>query len=113
MKCILFLEPLERCGPAHALIQGFWFPELQENKGVLYHLVCGNFFPPSYRGLPNDAASKNLPVSVGDADLTPDPGRSPEDGNGNTLHDSCQENPMDRGAQQATVHEVIELDVTE
>ena len=32
------------------------------------------------------------------------PGRSPGEGNGNPLHHSCLENPMDRGAWQATVH---------
>ena len=31
-------------------------------------------------------------------------GRSPGKGNGNPLQYSCLENPMDRGAWQATVH---------
>ena len=31
-------------------------------------------------------------------------GRSPGGGNGNPLQYSCQENPMDKGAQWATVH---------
>ena len=31
-------------------------------------------------------------------------GKSPEEGNGNPLQYSCLENPMDRGAWQATVH---------
>ena len=31
-------------------------------------------------------------------------GRSPEEGNGNPLQYSCLENPIDRGAQWATVH---------
>jgi len=33
-------------------------------------------------------------------------GRSPGGGHGNPLQYSCLENPMDRGAWQATVHEV-------
>ena len=33
-------------------------------------------------------------------------GRSPGEGNGNTLQYSCLENPMDRGDWQATVHGV-------
>ena len=33
-------------------------------------------------------------------------GRSPGEGNGNPLQCCCLENPMDRGAWQATVHEV-------
>ena len=35
------------------------------------------------------------------------------EGNGNPLQDSFLENSMDRGAWQATVHGVAELDVTE
>jgi len=33
-------------------------------------------------------------------------GRSPEEGNGTPLQFSCLENPLDRGAWQATVHGV-------
>ena len=36
-------------------------------------------------------------------------GRSPGEGNGNPLQDSCLENPMDRGDWQATVHEVARV----
>ena len=44
--------------------------------------------------------------SVGDPGSIPGSGRSPGEGNGNPLHYSCLENPMDRGAWQATVHGV-------
>ena len=44
--------------------------------------------------------------NVGDPGLIPGSGRSPEEGNGNPFQYSCLENPMDRGAQQATVHRV-------
>ena len=45
--------------------------------------------------------------------LIPGSGRSPGEGNGNPLQYSCLGNPMDRGAQQATIHEVTkELDMT-
>ena len=37
------------------------------------------------------------------------PVMTPEDGNGNPLQYSCLENPMDRGAWQATVHEVTKI----
>ena len=40
----------------------------------------------------------------GDAGLIPGSGRSPGEGNGNTLQYSCLENPMDRGPWWATVH---------
>ena len=51
----------------------------------------------------------NPPVNAGDlrdACLVPGSGRSPAGGNGNPLQYSCLENPMDRGAWQAIVHEV-------
>ena len=49
---------------------------------------------------------KNLPASAGDAGLIPESGRSSGEGNGNALQYSCLENPVDRGAWQATVYGV-------
>ena len=52
---------------------------------------------------------RHLPASTrdtGDMDSIPGSGRCPEEGNGNPLQCSCLENPMDRRAWQATVHEV-------
>ena len=52
---------------------------------------------------------KNLPANAGDIrdeGSIPGLGRSPGGGNGNLLQYSCLENPMDRGAWQATVHGV-------
>ena len=52
---------------------------------------------------------KNLPANAGDTrdvGSIPGLGRSPGVGNGNTLQDSCLENPMDKGAKWATVHAV-------
>ena len=52
---------------------------------------------------------KNPPGNAGDirdAGSIPGSGRSPEVGSGNPLQYSCLENPMDRGAWQATVHGV-------
>ena len=52
---------------------------------------------------------KNLSASVGDIKdmgLIPGLGRSPGGGYGNTLQYFCLENPMARGAWQATVHRV-------
>ena len=57
---------------------------------------------------------KNLPASAGDirdAGSIPGLGRSPEGGHGNPLQHSCLENPMDRGAWQATVHGAAEVSV--
>ena len=41
--------------------------------------------------------------SAGDPGSIPESGRSPVEGNGNPLQYSCLENPMEGGAQQATV----------
>ena len=52
---------------------------------------------------------KNPPANAGDIKdtiLIPGLGRSPGGGYGNPLQYSCLENPMDRGAWQATVHRV-------
>ena len=43
---------------------------------------------------------------VGDLGSIPGWGRSPGEGHGNLLQDSCLENPMNRGAWWATVHGV-------
>ena len=43
---------------------------------------------------------------AGDEDLIPGSDRSPGGGHGNPLQYSCLENPTDRGAWRATVHEV-------
>ena len=52
---------------------------------------------------------KNLPASAGDirdVGLIPQLGRSPGGRHGSPLQYSWLENPMDRGAWQATVHRV-------
>ena len=44
--------------------------------------------------------------STGDPGSIPGSGKSPGEGHGNPLQDSCLENPMDRGVWQAAVHGV-------
>ena len=51
-----------------------------------------------------DSDSKESASSSGDLDSIPWLGRSPGKGNGYPLQYSCLENPMDRGAWQATVY---------
>ena len=45
---------------------------------------------------------KNQPANVRDVGSIPESGRSPGEGNGNPLQDSCLGNPMDRGAWRVT-----------
>ena len=56
---------------------------------------------------PGGSLVKNPPANAGDTGgvgLIPGSVRSPRVGNGNLLQYSYLENPMDRGAWQATVH---------
>ena len=56
----------------------------------------------------------NNPGGIGDEGLIPGLGRSPEEGHGNPLQNSCLENSIDREAWQVTVHRVTkESDMTE
>ena len=58
------------------------------------------------KGLPSGSDGKESVCNVEDLGSIPGLGRSPGEGNGNPLQYSYLENPMDRGAWQATVHEV-------
>ena len=49
---------------------------------------------------------KESACNAGDSGSIPESGRSPVVGNGNPLQDSCQGNPMDRGAWKVAVHGV-------
>ena len=65
-------------------------------------------------GLPWWLSSKESACNAGDPGSVPGSGRSPGEGNGNPLQYSCLQNPMDRGAWQATVYGVAkELDTTD
>ena len=81
--------------------------------------VCSSKFaivPSSCRASQVVLVVKNLPANSGDkrdVGSIPGLGRSPGGGHGNPLQYSCLENPTDRGAWQATVHRVTELDTNE
>ena len=49
-------------------------------------------------GFPGGSDGKASACNAGDPGLIPGSGRSPGEGNGNPLQDSCLENSMDRGA---------------
>ena len=57
-------------------------------------------------GFPGGSDSKESACNARDPGLIPGWGRSPGGGHGTPLQYSCLENPMDRGASQATVYRV-------
>ena len=57
----------------------------------------------SSKGFLDGSEGKASAYNAGDLGSIPGSGRSPGEGNGNPLQYSCLENPMDRGAWQATV----------
>ena len=62
-----------------------------------------------YFGLPQWPSSTESTCNAraaGDSGSHPGWGRSPGGGRGNPLQYSCLENPMDRGAWQATIHSI-------
>ena len=71
------------------------------------------------KNLPNLRTPKASPMAqckestchAGDSGLIPGSGRCPGEGNGNPLQYSCLGSPKDRGAWQATVHGVTELNM--
>ena len=65
-------------------------------------LVYGN----EYLSFPGGSVVKNPSASAEDAGFIPGLGRSPGEGNGNSLQYSCLGNPMDTGAWWATVNGV-------
>ena len=67
-----------------------------------------------FLGFPGGSVVQNLPPNAGEGGSVPRFGRSPGEGNGDPLQYSYLENPMNRGAWQATVLEVKkESDMTQ
>ena len=81
-----------------------------EPASIVSPVLSGEFFTTNF---PDGSDCKKPACNTGDLCSIPESGRSPGEGNGNSLQYSCQENPMDRGAWQALVPEVTKLDTTE
>ena len=62
--------------------------------------------PVSHLGFPGGSDGKESACNAGNLGSVPGLGRFSGEGNGYPLQYSCLENSMDRGAWQATVHEV-------
>ena len=97
----VFLEASEMQIPSTAQIHGM------RNSGELGPQICLS----SHCSC--DSVVKNPSADAGDASLIPGSGRSPGGENGNRLQYPYLENPMDRGAWQATVHGVPESEMAE
>ena len=82
-----------------ALIQYDW---CGYKKGKLGDYPGGKI--PIQEFFPGGSDGKESTCNTGDLGSTPGLGRSPGEGNDNPLQQSYLENPMDRGAQWATVH---------
>ena len=66
----------------------------------------GRLPTPVFLGFPGGSDDKESACHVGDLGFIPGLGRFPGGGHSNPFQYSCQENPIDRGAWQATVHGV-------
>jgi len=75
------------------------FPCPKEHGSLNIHIL----------GFPCKSVGKEYACSAGDLSLIPGSGRSPREGNGNTLQYFCLENPMNRGTWQAIVHWVTRV----
>ena len=59
-----------------------------------------------YRGFPGGSDGEESACNAGHPGSIPGLGRSPGEGHGKPLQYSCLENPVDRGALQATIQRV-------
>ena len=82
----------------------------KKKKDLALIMFCFFNLAASYMDLlncfPGGSEVKESASNAGDLGSIPGSGRSPGEGNGNPLQDSCLENPMDGGVWWATVHGV-------
>ena len=81
-------------------------------ESLSYHSFCHEYIYDSLmcsKSFPGGSVVKNLPANVGDEGSVLRWGRYPGVGNGNPLQYSSLGNPMDGGAWQATVHEIVKV----
>ena len=93
------------------LFEYYWFTMfvlvsgVQQSNSVIYIYVCVciYIYIERERDFPGGLEVKASAWNARDLGLIPGSGRSPGEGNGNSLQYSCLENPMDGGAWWATV----------
>ena len=64
-----------------------------------------------YWGFTGGSDGKDSACNAGDLSSIPGLGRSPGEGNGNPLQNSCLKNSMKRGTWQATIHAVAKSQI--
>ena len=97
-------HPSPKSLPTPSSTYGFWKTPADTNENDLLSLYLPSSIP--WMGFPGGSEVKASACNAGDRGSIPGSGRSPGEGNGNPLQDSCLENPMDGGAWWATVHGV-------
>ena len=85
-----------------------WVRKIQEGMAIHFSILAWEYWES-----PCSSDGKESAWNAGDLGLIPQSGRSPGEGNGNTLQYSCLGNSMDWGAWWATVHGVEKSDTTE
>ena len=65
---------------------------------AIWHRELYSIFYNKPEDFPGGSDGEASVYNAGDPGLSPGSGRSPGEGNGNPLQDSCLEDPMDRGA---------------
>ena len=88
---------------AHSRGRNYPFPQR------IHTLTSGVMNTHRSEGFSRSSVSKESACNAGDPGLIPVSGRYPGEGNGNPLQYSCLENPIDRGAWQATIHGVTRV----
>ena len=87
-----------------------WIDFLHEGVFLFFPKFSTHSESKPHMGFPGSSVVKIAPadaIETGDASLIPESGRSPGEGNGNSLQYSCLENlAMARGAWQTAVHGV-------
>ena len=106
LKANCSLMKLLTCKLFLVVLHSFQAVNIWLKSGTDHLSICVNDKP-----LPRWLSGKESACQVGDLGLIPGLGSSTGEGNGNQLQYSCQGNPMDRGAWQATFHGITkELD---
>ena len=114
--CVSYIFCIARCGKPNGTVwnrlknkRGRFIEKTGENQTQTRYVIRCLYFSHniSVFGLPWWLSSKESACNAedtGDKGFIPGSGRSPGGENGNPFQYSCLENPMDRGAWQATVY---------